>query len=168
MPLKLTQELSLNKEEELLIESLQNSLTQRIKNDCLAFDYINIKFINDLDLAFIENNLISNYHNKSCSAICSQTEIQLGRISKLSTQSLTFFLFFKDYLSTHLAFILNISVSILIEVSISSSIEFSYPLDICVYLIIPLPSIAVNVRSTPRSTNLSYTQKADYILVSLS
>jgi len=46
--------------------------------------------------------------------------------------------------------------------------KFSYPLDICVYLIIRLPSIAVNVRSAARSTNLSYTQKADYILVSLS
>ena len=44
MPLKLTQELSLNKEEELLIESLQNSLTQRIKNDYLAFDYILLTF----------------------------------------------------------------------------------------------------------------------------
>ena len=44
MLLKLTLELFLNKAVEPLIESLLNSLTQRIKNDYLAFDYILLTF----------------------------------------------------------------------------------------------------------------------------
>jgi hypothetical protein len=48
MLLKLTLELFLNKAEEPLTELLLNSLTQRIKNDYLAFDYILLVFIHNL------------------------------------------------------------------------------------------------------------------------
>jgi hypothetical protein len=48
MLLKLTLELFLNKAEEPLTEVLLNSLTQRIKNDYLAFDYILLVFIHNL------------------------------------------------------------------------------------------------------------------------
>ncbi len=48
MLLKLTLELFLNKAEEPLTELLLNSLTQRIKNDYLAFDYILLAFIHNL------------------------------------------------------------------------------------------------------------------------